>query len=86
MHGQPIQEVKLRDVLKVGISYSPSFEQYLSCTEAKMDWERWNSIENPYPTEIMASAIVGYRMKRLIEAHTQAAQNAAQRKAAKRKK
>ena len=86
MHGDPIQKVRLKDQLKVGITYAPSFEHYLACTESNMDWDRWNSIDDPYPVEVMASAIVGFRMKKLIEAHTQAAQNSAQRKANKRKK
>jgi hypothetical protein len=81
----PIQEAYLKDRLKVEISYSQSFEEFLACTEAGMDWHRWNKTDD-YDVYEKALVIVGYRMRHLIEAHVSDAQNAAQRKAAKRKK
>jgi hypothetical protein len=52
-----------------------------------MDYGRWED-ENgePYSKDVKAKAVIGYRMKKLIEAHIQDAQNAASRKANKRHK
>jgi hypothetical protein len=53
-----------------------------------MDYARWEAMdesEKPYPIEIKARVLVGHRMKKLIEAHIQEAQNVASRKAAKKK-
>lgn len=86
--GVPIQSLTLRDQLSLNITYSSSYEEFLACTEAKMDYARWEAMdesEKPYPIEIKARVLVGHRMKKLIEAHIQEAQNVASRKAAKKK-
>jgi hypothetical protein len=87
MRGSPIQEIRLRDALHTDITYSPSFEEYLSCVEAKLDYARWEGEEEekPYSPYLKAKAIVGYRMKKEIEAHIQDVQNMASRKAARKK-
>ena len=52
-----------------------------------MDYARWEGEdeEKPYSPYLKAKVVVGYRMKKLIEAHIQDVQNAATRKAGKKK-
>lgn len=87
MNGEPIQEVRIRDALKVNITSSPSFEEFQACTDAGMDYSRWEGEdeEKPYSPYLKAKVVVGYRMKKQIEAHVQDVQNAATRKAGKKK-
>jgi hypothetical protein len=55
-------------------------EEYLSCTEAGLDYSRWEGFGEPYSRWLKARTIVGWRMKNLIEAHSQAAQAKAGKK------
>jgi hypothetical protein len=84
--GNPIQNRRLKDQLNAGITYSSSFEEYRACVHSGMDYGKWEALEDNYSVETKARAIVGYRMDKLIEANVQDAQNAAQRKAGRKKK
>jgi hypothetical protein len=87
MRGEPIQTIRLRDALHADISYNQSFEEYLACKSAGLDYARWEGEEGeePYSPFLKAKTLVGYRMEKQIEAHVQDVQNAAQRKANKKK-
>ena len=83
VRGEPITEAWLPDSIDVGITFSASMQEYLACTEAGLDYSKWEGQGEPYGRWLKARAIAGWMMKNLIHSHSEAAQAKAAKKKAK---
>ena len=77
-HGEPIEDLALRDAVETGIQYGMAFEGIRACVWAGLDLERWEV--NRYDSSFMARVVAAYRLDGMIEQHSRQAQAAAAKK------
>ena len=65
--------------VQTGIGYSLLYDEFEACAAASMDMERW--ILGDYPVRVRNMVVAWFRLRRLVEAHS----NDAQAKEMKRK-
>lgn len=74
-HGQPIQQVGIRNRLSHGITYSGHFEEWEACVAARLDIERWETgLPKPYSRELKTGTVAWYRLRCLVDSHSKDAE------------
>lgn len=76
-HGEPIEDVRVRDSVDPGIQYGMSFAEWEAGVEAGVDMYKWET--GGYPKWFKAKVLAWYRLHNLVKLHTEDAVQAAAR-------